>query len=782
MLRRGQQTIHRDHRRRVLRSVLALRIALRSAPRGCGLAVVLATAVISGSAGSAAAGTVPAGFRAVSLCPRARTEPSCTGLMLVPSSRSLSTHEASGRPAVVERPNSSGLTPQQLHAAYQLPPETASSGSQTVALVELGGDPTAEADLEVFDKQFGLPPCTKAHNCFSVINQEGNSSPLPSNNYRAGETSLDVDMVRAVCEDCHIIVVEGKPEEGIFALRSGVNSAVTAGATEVSTSIEWYYADTEAEEAAFLRETDEKYYTHPGVVITASSGDCGYDDENEAGERFAFCKGRAWHYPGFPGKLGNVVSVGGTNLFEHEGAWESTAWTNAGSGCTSIFAAPLWQTSLPGWPATGCGTERSVADVSAVASCKTGVDAYDTTVAPDWYEGKETGWGVACGTSVASPIVAAEFALAGGARGESPLQTLYSHAGESTAFYDVVEGSNGTCGGKTECQAAVGYDGPTGLGSPIGLWAFSLTGAPVDTSLPTISGTAEQGQTLTAHPGAWENSPTSSGLQWEDCNSAGTGCLPIQGATGATYTLAVSDENNTIRVVETAGNASGYGPSAASEQTASVLSALEYGTCVKTTKVDKHYTGKYEDKNCTKGKSEGEYEWAPTPEHSEIKTTDKTKAVTLKSASVSVVCKKSTSEGEITGRTTDTDTVTYTSCAAAGKACTSAGEPAGTIKTNLLDSSLLADHGEVWTRYESSAPPYLEEFECGGIKYRVKGSVAAVDSCNVNVMATKDCETFAEGKGEQHLELEVVGGASETAAEITAATSKSATKIEIKTA
>jgi alpha-tubulin suppressor-like RCC1 family protein len=214
------------------------------------------------------------------------------------------------------------------------------------------------------------------------------------------------------------------------------------------------------------------------------------------------------------------------------------------------------------------------------------------------------------------------------------------------------------------------------------------------------------------------------------------------------------------------------------------LLPTEYGTCVKTTKVNKHYTGRYENKNCTNenAKSEGKYEWMPTPEHSHIKTTAKTMLATLKSALVSVACKKSTSEGEITGPAGGTETVTYTQCAAAGQACTSAGEPSGSIKTNLLDVSLFAQaDSTVWMRYESSVPPYLDEFQCGVLKYRLKGTVAAVAGCNVNVMAKKDCETFAEGVGEQRLELEVVGGASEPTAETAAAKGKVAAKIEIKT-
>ncbi len=269
--------------------------------------------------------------------------------------------------------------------------------------------------------------------------------------------------------------------------------------------------------------------------------------------------------------------------------------------------------------------------------------------------------------------------------------------------------------------------------------------------------------------------PSGTSVPCSPSPGSGTGAVSVSGAVGSL----AANTSYKYRVVAT--NAGGT--STGGTQSFTTVAAVKYGTCVKTAKVDKRYSARYEDKNCTKesARGEGEYEWVPTGEHSHIKTADKLKTITLKSALVSVVCKKGSGEGEITGPTADTETLTYTSCKASTTTCTSAGEPAGSIRTNLLDTVLIAEHGEVRTRYESAVPPYLAEFECGGTDYRVNGSVAAVDSCNVNVMATKDCETFAEGVGEQHLQLEVVGGMNEPAVEITTATSKTATKIEIKT-
>ena len=96
--------------------------------------------------------------------------------------------------------------------------------------------------------------------------------------------------------------------------------------------------------------------------------------------------------------------------------------------------------------------------------------------------------------------------------------------------------------------------------------------APANTILPAISGTATQGQVLNSTTGTWSNSPTGFAYQWRRCNSGGTGCADIAGATNSTYTLVAADVTNTIRVVVTATNAGGSA-AATSTQTAAVASA-----------------------------------------------------------------------------------------------------------------------------------------------------------------------------------------------------------------
>jgi hypothetical protein len=83
---------------------------------------------------------------------------------------------------------------------------------------------------------------------------------------------------------------------------------------------------------------------------------------------------------------------------------------------------------------------------------------------------------------------------------------------------------------------------------------------PSNTALPTITGTAQQGQSLTASNGSWTNSPTAFAYQWEDCNTSGAGCTSIPGATSSSYTLVAGDVGHTIRAVVTASNAAGSTP------------------------------------------------------------------------------------------------------------------------------------------------------------------------------------------------------------------------------
>ena len=102
---------------------------------------------------------------------------------------------------------------------------------------------------------------------------------------------------------------------------------------------------------------------------------------------------------------------------------------------------------------------------------------------------------------------------------------------------------------------------------------------PVNTKLPTITGTPQQGEELTEHNGEWTNSPTGYTYKWLQCESLGGGCLPdLRRRRRRTRTPVAGDVGHTIRVEETASNESGPGTPAISEPTAVIKSAVPVNT------------------------------------------------------------------------------------------------------------------------------------------------------------------------------------------------------------
>jgi hypothetical protein len=75
---------------------------------------------------------------------------------------------------------------------------------------------------------------------------------------------------------------------------------------------------------------------------------------------------------------------------------------------------------------------------------------------------------------------------------------------------------------------------------------------PVGVTPPTVTGTAQQGQTLTATPGTWSAADATLGYQWQRCDAAGANCAAVPGATTSTYAVTAADVGTTLRVVVTA--------------------------------------------------------------------------------------------------------------------------------------------------------------------------------------------------------------------------------------
>jgi subtilase family serine protease len=497
----------------------------------------------------------PSAYTVSRACPApAPGHAACLALELIPRTAAATAHTnpigmtraASSIPSAAPSPKAGqlGLRPQDLHSAYDLP-DTVSS-TQTLALVDAYNDPTAEADLESYDSEFGLPKCTRANGCFEQVNQEGQASPLPfpqttgdlatqrtlCEKERSAaacvpfeeaegwsvEISLDVETAHATCQNCQIALVEASTTE-YKDFEQAEDAAVGLGAGEISNS--WGGAECVDGDGCVW---ESPAFNHPGVVIAAAAGDDGY--LNWLAEPQS-------PYPNFPADLPQVVAVGGTRLktlgpdgeWTGESVWndggesegEKEGYGAGGGGCSTQFTAQPWQQEVSDWTQVGCGSHRAVADVAADGDPYSGVAVYDSSESCKTKYGEKkvlADWCTIGGTSLASPLVAATFALAGGAHGvRYPARTLYENAAKSPgSLHDVTVGSNGECtlpfdedtgltgcGSAQEastscsshliCLAGAGYDGPTGVGTPDGIAAFE---APAGAASEEGSGEASE--------------------------------------------------------------------------------------------------------------------------------------------------------------------------------------------------------------------------------------------------------------------------------------------------
>jgi Subtilase family len=415
-----------------LASVIALTGAL--------LAVPVASAAALAGAGAATAGAATAGAGAAAMpalraaCPAAAPGDERCFALYRPTA-AVNAALAGRVSSQVSRP--SGLGAKAIESAYRLPVNRQSH--QLVAVSIAFHTPHLAHYLAVYRQHYHLPPCTVASGCFRVVNQRGKTAPLPQSGLFSGwdlEVTLDVSMISVACPHCRILVVEGN-DPGVTNLADTENAAVRLGARVISNS----YGQRENGFALH----DRKSYDHPGHMIVVSSGDIGFTAAD------------------FPADLTSVTSVGGTRLFRTRNArgWSERVWNNSlvgagGSGCSAYVRKPRWQHDQH------CPM-RTVADVSAVA---TNVPIYNKA----W-----GGWVTVAGTSISAPLIAGIYGLAGNAATIGHGR-LYSHA---RSLFDITKGNNGlliparqACGNDYLCTAKMGYDAPTGMGTPDGIGAF----------------------------------------------------------------------------------------------------------------------------------------------------------------------------------------------------------------------------------------------------------------------------------------------------------------------
>ncbi len=377
-----------------------------------------------------------------------------------------------------------GLSPTDLEAAYRIP---VPAFTPTVAVVDAFDLPDAESELAYYRNYFALPPCTYANGCLLRVNQNGLTSNYPCTpcdttgaaSIWQGEIGLDMDMVSAACPVCHIVLVEANSQSDEDLATA--NDTAARLASYVSNS--WGGSEFPAE------TTFDVHYHHPGVSVFASTGDTG-DTPVEAQ---------------YPAASPWVTAVGGTTLTRDSSArgWNEVGWNKAGSGCSVYESMPSWQQSNAA-AVRACGNHRAYADVSADGDPNSCVAVY------------LGGWNCYAGTSLGTPLLATMAAIANSAPNSVGPSAPWLDA-TPTDLYDVISGPSnddwyypGQClNANPVCQPQVGWDGPTGLGTPLGIGAFSATALPPSPT-PTASPSPTPAPTftlrldhvsITLHPG-----------------------------------------------------------------------------------------------------------------------------------------------------------------------------------------------------------------------------------------------------------------------------------------
>jgi subtilase family serine protease len=343
----------------------------------------------------------------------------------------------SGNPAATTGPT--GYGPAQFHGAYNLPNTAAHPA--TIAVVDAYDQPFIKSNLDTYDATYGLPNFPSCSNtvttgCFSKVNQQGRASyPAVSSGWSL-ETSLDVETAHQTCQNCKLLLVEAK-SSSYANLMAAIDTARALGATVISNS---YGSGEFASETVY-----DSHFNHPGVAFLFSAGDSSYGAT-------------------YPAASPYVTAVGGTSLSVNpnpSNTWQSeTVWSGTGSGCSAYELKPAFQTDA------NC-SKRTINDVAADADPNTGAAVYDTVS----YQGYR-GWFQVGGTSLSAPLVAGIYGLADNLSPTTQANAVpYANHVYGVNLHDITAGSNGVCSSYL-CQAGTGFDGPTGLGTPIGLGAF----------------------------------------------------------------------------------------------------------------------------------------------------------------------------------------------------------------------------------------------------------------------------------------------------------------------
>jgi subtilase family serine protease len=331
-------------------------------------------------------------------------------------------------PLSVSNPGVAPFTPQQIWKAYDFQPLLSAGqngAGEVIAIVDAYGSRSITTDVAKFCSQFGLPSC-------NLMIYYPNGQPRFRDSGWAIETSLDVEWAHAIAPQATVALVvayDASFQHIINAISYAVNKV--PGVTTLSMSFIALESSYPSKGTASIAAFHSLFVTatNNGVSLFASSGDNGAPAPNEAG---------------YPASDPLVTAVGGTSLsLNSDGSYNGeTTWSGSGSGNSTVFSKPSYQTGLG-------DSMRDIADVAYDADPNTGLYV---RCSPNWYE--------VGGTSAGAPQWAALFAIAAQYHGHAYGNAnpgLYSLTG---AYHDVTAGSNGYY------SAGTGWDYPTGWGTP----------------------------------------------------------------------------------------------------------------------------------------------------------------------------------------------------------------------------------------------------------------------------------------------------------------------------
>src|SRR5581483_8439048 len=360
--------------------------------------------------------------------------------------------------------------PLSMRTAYGIEPliqKGYTGKGQTIVDIVSFGSPTLQRDIDVFSRQFGLPPITVQQ--ISPLN-EPVYDPRGDRPGWGDETTLDVEIIHALAPDANIVVLVSPvaETEGTIGLpefrqllqytidhKLGSIVSQSWGASEATLADTAGQAEVHKWDALFQQAT-----TQDGMTLLASSGDNGATDFTDLeGSKLSPTATSS-----FPNDDPWVVSVGGTSLHRNGAAFTESAWSDSGGGMSKFFAKPSYQQTLPASAQSILQNRRGLPDVSGNADPSTGLAMYE-----------HGSWSTAGGTSASAPMWAALVAIANQMAGHAlgfinpALYKVAASARYQQDFHDIVIGNNSVSGQGVQVEgynAVPGWDAITGLGTP----------------------------------------------------------------------------------------------------------------------------------------------------------------------------------------------------------------------------------------------------------------------------------------------------------------------------